>query len=263
MTTITTSENKKIYFASDQHLGAPSPEASLPREKKFVAWLDTIKEDAGTIFLLGDLFDFWFEYKTVVPKGFVRVLGKLAELKDTGIDIYFFVGNHDLWMRDYFQKELNIPVFHKPQEFDINGKIFLIGHGDGLGIGDAKYKVLKKVFTNKTCQWLFSRLHPNFSFGLANFFSSKSRIANKEKDEIFNTEEEEWLTGYSKKILETKHYDYFVFGHRHLPLKIDLTSSSKYINLGEWLKFYSYGVLENGELELKFYKSKFSKAINE
>ena len=121
MTTITTSENKKIYFASDQHLGAPSPEASLPREKKFVAWLDTIKEDAGTIFLLGDLFDFWFEYKTVVPKGFVRVLGKLAELKDAGIDIYFFVGNHDLWMRDYFQKELNIPVFHKPQEFDING----------------------------------------------------------------------------------------------------------------------------------------------
>ena len=141
--------------------------------------------------------------------------------------------------------------------------MFYIGHGDGLGIGDAKYKVLKKVFTNKTCQWLFSRLHPNFSFGLANFFSSKSRISNKEKDEIFNNEDEEWLTGYSKKILETNHYDYFVFGHRHLPLKIDLTSSSKYINLGEWLKFYSYGVLENGELKLKFYKSKFSKAINE
>ena len=241
MTTITTSENKKIYFASDQHLGAPSPEASLPREKKFVAWLDTIKEDAGTIFLLGDLFDFWFEYKTVVPKGFVRVLGKLAELKDAGIDIYFFVGNHDLWMRDYFQKELNIPVFHKPQEFDINGKIFLIGHGDGLGPGDYGYKRMKKVFTFPFFKWLFRWLHPDIGVRLGHFFSVKNKLISGDEDARFLGEEDEWLTQYCRKKLTEKHYDFFVFGHRHLPLEINLNTNSTYINLGDWIQYFTYG----------------------
>ena len=254
---------KKIYFASDFHLGAPNYKESISREKKIIEWLSEIQADASELYLVGDVFDFWFEWKHAVPKGYVRILGKLAEMCDQGIPIHFFTGNHDLWTFGYLEKEIGLKIHREPVEVNLQNKLFYIGHGDGLGIGDAKYKVLKKVFTNKTCQWLFSRLHPNFSFGLANFFSSKSRIANKEKDEIFNNEDEEWLTGYSKKILKTKHYDYFVFGHRHLPLKIDLTSSSKYINLGEWLKFYSYGVLENGELKLKFYKSKFSKAINE
>ena len=241
MTTITTSENKKIYFASDQHLGAPSPEASLPREKKFVAWLDTIKEDAGTIFLLGDLFDFWFEYKTVVPKGFVRVLGKLAELKDTGIDIYFFVGNHDLWMRDYFQKELNIPVFHKPQEFDINGKIFLIGHGDGLGPGDYGYKRMKKVFTFPFFKWLFRWLHPDIGVRLGHYFSVKNKLISGDEDARFLGEEDEWLAQYCRKKLTEKHYDFFVFGHRHLPLEIELNTNSTYINLGDWIHYFTYG----------------------
>ena len=241
MTTITTSENKKIYFASDQHLGAPSPEASLPREKKFVAWLDTIKEDAGTIFLLGDLFDFWFEYKTVVPKGFVRVLGKLAELKDTGIDIYFFVGNHDLWMRDYFQKELNIPVFHKPQEFDINGKIFLIGHGDGLGPGDYGYKRMKKVFTFPFFKWLFRWLHPDIGVRLGHYFSVKNKLISGDEDAQFLGEENEWLALYCRKKLTEKHYDFFVFGHRHLPLEIELNTNSTYINLGDWIHYFTYG----------------------
>ena len=241
MTTITTSENKKIYFASDQHLGAPSPEASLPREKKFVAWLDTIKEDAGTIFLLGDLFDFWFEYKTVVPKGFVRVLGKLAELKDAGIDIYFFVGNHDLWMRDYFQKELNIPVFHKPQEFDINGKIFLIGHGDGLGPGDYGYKRMKKVFTFPFFKWLFRWLHPDIGVRLGHYFSVKNKLISGDEDAQFLGEENEWLALYCRKKLTEKHYDFFVFGHRHLPLEIELNTNSTYINLGDWIHYFTYG----------------------
>ena len=241
MTTITTSENKKIYFASDQHLGAPSPEASLPREKKFVAWLDTIKEDAGAIFLLGDLFDFWFEYKTVVPKGFVRVLGKLAELKDAGIDIYFFVGNHDLWMRDYFQKELNIPVFHKPQEFDINGKIFLIGHGDGLGPGDYGYKRMKKVFTFPFFKWLFRWLHPDIGVRLGHYFSVKNKLISGDEDARFLGEENEWLAQYCRKKLTEKHYDFFVFGHRHLPLEINLNDDSTYINLGDWIQYFTYG----------------------
>ena len=241
MTTITTSENKKIYFASDQHLGAPTPEASLPREKKFVAWLDTIKEDAGTIFLLGDLFDFWFEYKTVVPKGFVRVLGKLAELKDAGIDIYFFVGNHDLWMRDYFQKELNIPVFHKPQEFDINGKIFLIGHGDGLGPNDHGYKRMKKVFTFPFFKWLFRWLHPDIGVRLGHYFSVKNKLISGDEDAQFLGEENEWLALYCRKKLTEKHYDFFVFGHRHLPLEIELNTNSTYINLGDWIQYFTYG----------------------
>ena len=241
MTTITTSENKKIYFASDQHLGAPTPKASLPREKRFVAWLDTIKEDAGTIFLLGDLFDFWFEYKTVVPKGFVRVLGKLAELKDAGIDIYFFVGNHDLWMRDYFQKELNIPVFHKPQEFDINGKIFLIGHGDGLGPNDHGYKRMKKVFTFPFFKWLFRWLHPDIGVRLGHYFSVKNKLISGDEDARFLGEENEWLAQYCRKKLTEKHYDFFVFGHRHLPLEIKLNNNSTYINLGDWIQYFTYG----------------------
>ena len=241
MTTITTSENKKIYFASDQHLGAPTPKASLPREKKFVAWLDTIKEDAGTIFLLGDLFDFWFEYKTVVPKGFVRVLGKLAELKDAGIDIYFFAGNHDLWMRDYFQKELNIPVFHKPQEFDINGKIFLIGHGDGLGPNDHGYKRMKKVFTFPFFKWLFRWLHPDIGVRLGHYFSVKNKLISGDVDARFLGEENEWLVQYCRRKLTEKHYDFFVFGHRHLPLEIELNNNSTYINLGDWIQYFTYG----------------------
>ena len=241
MTTITTSENKKIYFASDQHLGAPTPKASLPREKKFVAWLDIIKEDAGTIFLLGDLFDFWFEYKTVVPKGFVRVLGKLAELKDAGIDIYFFVGNHDLWMRDYFQKELNIPVFHKPQEFEINGKIFLIGHGDGLGPSDYGYKRMKKVFTFPFFKWLFRWLHPDIGVRLGHYFSVKNKLISGDEDARFLGEENEWLAQYCRRKLTEKHYDFFVFGHRHLPLEIELNNNSTYINLGDWIQHFTYG----------------------
>jgi UDP-2,3-diacylglucosamine hydrolase len=241
MTTITTSENKKIYFASDQHLGAPTPEASLPREKKFVAWLDTIKEDAGTVFLLGDLFDFWFEYKTVVPKGFVRVLGKLAELKDAGIDIYFFVGNHDLWMRDYFQKELNIPVFHKPQEFDINGKIFLIGHGDGLGPSDHGYKRMKKVFTFPFFKWVFRWLHPDIGVRLGHYFSVKNKLISGDEDARFLGKENEWLAQYCRRKLTEKHYDFFVFGHRHLPLEIELNNNSTYINLGDWIQYFTYG----------------------
>jgi UDP-2,3-diacylglucosamine hydrolase len=241
MTTITTSENKKIYFASDQHLGAPTHEASLPREKKFVAWLNVIKEDAGAVFLLGDLFDFWFEYKTVVPKGFVRVLGKLAELKDAGIAIYFFVGNHDLWMRDYFQKELDIPVFHQPQEFDINGKLFLIGHGDGLGPEDHGYKRMKKVFTFPFFKWLFRWLHPDIGVRLGHYFSVKNKLISGDEDAQFLGEENEWLALYCKRKLTEKHYDFFIFGHRHLPLEIELNSTSKYINLGDWIQYFTYG----------------------
>ncbi|WP_392346314.1 UDP-2,3-diacylglucosamine diphosphatase [uncultured Polaribacter sp.] len=253
MITINTSDNKKVYFASDQHLGAPTAAESFPREKKFVAWLDSIKENAEAVFLLGDLFDFWFEYKTVVPKGFVRVLGKLAALKDAGIPIYFFVGNHDLWMNDYFEKELNITVYHTPQEFLINNKKMLIGHGDGLGPEDKGYKRMKKVFTFPFFKWLFRWLHPDIGVKLGQYMSVKNKLISGDEDAKFLGEENEWLVQYCKRKLASNHYDYFVFGHRHLPLEIKLQEDSTYINLGDWIQYFTYGVFNENELHLKKY----------
>lgn len=250
------SENKKIYFASDQHLGAPTPELSFPREQKFVAWLDEVKVDAAAIFLLGDLFDFWFEYQTVVPKGFIRVLGKLAEIRDSGIPIYFFVGNHDLWMSDYFEKELNIPVYHTNKEFVFNDTKFLIGHGDGLGPGDKGYKRMKKVFKNPFSKWLFRWLHPDIGVKMAHYLSVKNKLISGDEDVKFLGEENEWLVLYAKRKLETQHFDFFVFGHRHLPLEIQVGENSKYINLGDWIGYFTYGVFDGKTFELKKYESK-------
>ena len=252
-THITVPEGKKIYFSSDNHLGAPTQEASRPREKKFVAWLDEIKKDAAAIFLLGDLFDFWFEYKKVVPKGFTRTLGKLAEVSDSGIPIYYFVGNHDLWMNGYFEEELNITVYHKPKEFFFNQTSFLIGHGDGLGPGDKGYKRMKKVFTNSFSKWLFRWLHPDLGVRLAQYMSVKNKLISGDEDEKFLGEDNEWLVQYCKRKLQENHRDYFVFGHRHLPLEIDLEPNSKYINLGDWISYFTYGVFDGKKMELKEY----------
>ena len=245
--------SKKIYFLSDFHLGAPNAAASLIREKKIIQFLDEIKNDAEEIFILGDLFDFWYEYKKVVPKGYVRILGKLAELSDSGIPLYFFVGNHDMWMNDYFQKELNIPVFFEPKEFIYSGKKFLIGHGDGLGPGDHGYKFIKKIFRNKLCQWFFGILPPYIGMGIAGYFSRKSRAQTGQTDEVFLGEDKEWLVQYSKEILQKQHYDYFVFGHRHLPLDIKLSDTSRYLNLGDWIKYNSYAVFDGNDMTLNYY----------
>jgi len=242
---------KKIYFASDQHLGAPTPQFSFPREKKFVAWLDEVKGDAEAIFLLGDLFDFWFEYKTVVPKGFVRVLGKLAEIRDSGVPIYFFVGNHDLWMDDYFETELNIPVFHDLKEFEFNNKKFLIGHGDGKGPGDLGYKRMKKIFTNSFFKRLFRWIHPDLGVKFGQYLSVKNKLISGEEDVKFLGAENEWLVKYAQRRLETQHFDFFVFGHRHLPLEIQISKTSKYINLGDWIGYFTYGVFDGESFELK------------
>ena len=252
MISIKTSENKKVYFASDLHLGAPTATASATREKKFVAWLDEIKKDAEAIFLLGDLFDFWFEYKTVVPKGFVRTLGKLAEIRDSGISIYFFVGNHDLWMNDYFEKELNIPVYHKPQVFNINNKFFFIGHGDGLGPEDKGYKRMKKVFTFPLFKWMFRWLHPDLGVKLGQYMSIKNKVISGDEDANYLGDEKEWLVQYCKRKLSETHYDYFVFGHRHLPLEIKLQENSTYINLGDWIQYFTYGEMDKN-FDLKKY----------
>lgn len=247
-------ENKKIYFASDQHLGAPDSKNSLEREKIFVRWLDEIKHDCQVLFLLGDLFDFWHEYKYVIPKGFVRTLGKLAELSDSGIKIYFFVGNHDMWMNDYFEEELNIKIFRDRQEFKINGKSFFIAHGDGLGPGDKRYKLMKKLFSSKIAQFLFYVLHPDFAVWFGNYMSRKNKMISKEEDFKFTKEEDEWLVQYVERKLENSHYDYFIFGHRHLPLNISV-KNSLYINLGDWVEHYTYAIYDGNNLTLESYSA--------
>ena len=242
----------KIYFASDLHLGVPNREKSLVREKLFVQWLDEIKSDAEAIYLVGDIFDFWFEYKKAVPKGYVRLIGKLAEISDSGIPIHIFTGNHDMWLFDYLEDEINAHIYREPIEVSLKGKRFFIGHGDGLGPGDNGYKLLKKIFKNKLCQWLFERIHPNLGISIAQYWSKKSRIANGEKDESYHGEKE-WLTQFCNEKMKTIEVDYFIFGHRHLPLEVDLGNNTTYINLGEWVNYNSYAVFDGKKLELKRY----------
>ncbi len=243
-------ENKKVYFLSDFHLGAPDAKSSRQREKLIVDFLTEIAPSASTIFIVGDLFDFWYEYRQVVPKGYTRILGKLAELTDAGIAIHFFVGNHDMWMHDYFEEELSIPVYFEPREFEFGGKSFLIGHGDGLGPGDHGYKMLKKVFRSPVSQWLFGILPPAIGMGLANYSSRKSRHATGSHDEVFLGEDKEWLIIHCKELLKSKHYDYLIFGHRHLPIDFPI-NNSRYINLGDWIRYFSYAVFDGQQLTLK------------
>ncbi len=243
--------DKHIYFLSDFHLGTPSYTESLQREKKVVAFLDSIKTKAAEIFIVGDIFDFWFEYKTTVPKGYVRLLGKLAELTDAGINIHFFVGNHDMWMSGYFEQELNIPVYFHPKTFERNGKKFFIAHGDGLGPGDHGYKFIKSVFRNRISQWLFGAVHPSVGIGLANYFSRKSRAKTGFKDATFLGEEGEWLIIFCRQILAKEHFDYFIMGHRHYPIDYKLTDTSHYINLGDWMRYFTYAEFDGNNVELK------------
>jgi len=241
----------KVYFASDLHLGVPNKSASLEREKLFVCWLNEIQKDADAIYLVGDIFDFWFEYKKVIPKGYTRILGKLSEITDNGIPIYFFTGNHDMWAFDYLKEEVGIKeIYRNPIQIELNNKKFFIGHGDGLGPGDRSYKIIKKIFANSLCQWLFARIHPNSGIYIAEFWSKRSRIANGVKDEV-NHGDNEWLTQYCKEKMKTTNIDYFIFGHRHLPLDIDLGKNTRYINLGEWVNYNTYAVFDGEKLELK------------
>ncbi len=248
-------KGKKIYFLSDFHLGVPDHASSLVREKKVVRFLDEAKADAAGVFIVGDLFDFWYEYRKVVPKGFVRILGKIAELTDSGIPVWFFVGNHDMWMSNYFQQELNVTVYFEPKVFEFNGKKFLVGHGDGLGPGDHGYKFLKKLFRSPVARFLFGILPPYIGMGIAAYSSKSSRAATGEDDAQFLGEDREWLIMYAREVLKTEHYDYFVFGHRHLPIDFELGNSSRYINLGDWIRYYSYAVFDGHHMQLRYYEA--------
>ncbi len=241
----------KIYFVTDAHLGIPDNENSLEREKKLVEWLDEVKKDATEIYLLGDIFDFWFEYKTVVPKGYTRLFGKLSEITDSGIPVHYFTGNHDMWVRDYFIKELNIQLHQQPLTKVYNGFKFYIAHGDGLGPGDYGYKFLKKIFKNRFCQWLYKVLHPDIAIRLANFFSGLSRMTHEEKEKSYMGDDKERLLQYVKQKSGEEHFDYFILGHRHLPLDIKISDNTRYINVGDWIRNFSYAVFDGKDIMLK------------
>jgi UDP-2,3-diacylglucosamine hydrolase len=242
---------KKIYFISDFHLGVPDHARSLEREKKIVRWLNKIQSDAAIIYLMGDVFDYWFEYKHAVPKGYVRLLGKLAELSDSGIEIHYFTGNHDMWVFDYLPSEIGLTLHREPIFKEYNQQKFYLGHGDGLGPGDHGYKFIKKLFANRIAQWLFARFHPNFGISLMRYFSKKSRIATGDDDANFLGEDKEWLIIHSKEVLQKEHFDYFIFGHRHLPLDINIGNKSRYINLGEWINHFMYAEFDGTTVTLK------------
>jgi UDP-2,3-diacylglucosamine hydrolase len=250
---------KKIYFASDFHLGVDAMESSLQREKKIVQWLTECQEDMAELYLVGDVFDHWYEYDRVVPKGFFRLFNKLAELRDEGIPIYFFTGNHDMWMFRYLTDELGIPIYRAPITKVFDGKKFYIGHGDGLGPGDFGYKMIKSIFNNKLCQWLFGWLHPDVGLAMMRFFSVKSRQYTGDEDP-FKNPKKEWLVQFAEENQQAQNIDYFVFGHRHLPIDYTLSNGrSKYINLGEWMYASSYGVWDGNTFDIRFYHSEMKK----
>jgi UDP-2,3-diacylglucosamine hydrolase len=249
------SNAKKIYFASDMHFGTPTKEDSRAREQKFIRFLNEIQKDASELFLVGDVFDFWFDYKTVVPKGFTRLFGKLAELSDQGIKIHYFKGNHDMWLNGYFEEELGFIIHSDNLEIERNGFKLFIGHGDGKGPKDYKYKFLKKIFRNPMFIWFFKWIHPDIGMAFAQLSSKSSRYGQGvPQKEVFHGAENEWLISYVKRKLENEHYDYFVFGHRHLAIDFEITDKIKYINLGDWLYFSSYAVLDNNKLELRYFE---------
>ncbi len=243
----------KIYFASDFHLGIDAHKSSKEREKQIISWMDKISDDAEALYLVGDLFDFWFEYSSVVPKGYIRLLGRLAQWVDSGLELFVFTGNHDMWMAEYLENELGIKIIRNPISKIIKGKNFFIGHGDGLGPGDNGYKFIKGVFASPVSQWLYARLHPNFAFKLAQFWSGKSREKAHQKDQWLG-KDREWLVQFAQEEIKNKNIDYFVFGHRHLPIHCTLENDeSKYINLGDWLQYNSYAWFDGELMRIDFY----------
>ena len=237
----------KIYFASDFHLGNTNLKESRLREKKIVAWLDSIKTDAKSIYLVGDIFDFWFEYSKVVPKGFTRLFGKLAELCDEGIDINLIVGNHDMWTKEYFDQEIGLKTYSDRIIIEESNKKILVCHGDGLGNKNYRYKFLNQIFRSSICRWLFSRIHPNLAISLAHLWSKASRNKNS-GDQIINHDH---LLNYCTELQKKQPTDFYVFGHMHSPIEIDVDKNSKYFNTGDWITNFSYLIFHEGKMEIK------------
>jgi len=243
-------ETGKTYFASDFHLGLPAGSPPVEREKKVVRWLNSIASEAKEIYLLGDIFDFWWEYKLVVPRGFTRFLGTVSEITDSGIPIHFFTGNHDMWVGDYLSSECGFTIHTEPFTTILNGKKFHLAHGEGLGTKDAGYKILLSIFRNKPLRVLYSALHPSIGIGIGQKWSLNSRLG-KGISKGFLGEEKEDLIRYARTILENEHIDYFIFGHRHLAMTYKLAEGTEIVFMGDWIQNGSYAVLNEKNLIFK------------
>jgi len=249
----------KVYFASDFHFGIPDHSRSLEREALFIRWLDMVCSDSSEIYLMGDLFDFWFEYKTVIPKGYTRLLGKLAEITDSGIPVHLFRGNHDMWAFNYLEEELNIKLHRAPEFKTFGSKQFYLAHGDGLGTGDNGYKFLKRVFSNRFNQWLFRWLHPDVGIGMALYWSRRSRNAAQKNDKPNDAGTkrgiEKRLVTHSKEILaKNPNLNFLIYGHYHLPSEIQLSDHCRQLVLGDWLTHFSYAVFDGEDITLQFFQ---------
>ncbi len=258
---VLTDQDKKVYFVSDVHLGAPALKNNKERERAFVDWLDQIKQDASHLFLVGDIFDFWFEYKTVVPRGFTRTLGKIAEISDSGVEVHFFTGNHDVWVFDYLPNELGMILHRNEYRTELSGKKFFLAHGDGLDETDKGYLLLKRIFTSKVLQWLFARIHPNFSLSFGHNWSKHSRVSKGISGEDFKGTTNEGMFIFAESILRKEKFDYFIFGHRHVLIDRPIGESSRYINLGDWISHFSYGFSKETILRLKQYNYQGPKGL--
>lgn len=243
-------ENDKIYFASDFHLGLPAGSSPLEREKKVVTWLQSIVNDAKEIYLLGDIFDYWWEYKLVVPRGFTRFLGTAAAITDSGIPIHFFTGNHDMWVSDYLSSECGFILHTRPITTIFNGKKFHLAHGEGLGTRDIGYKILLSIFRNKPLRAMYSALHPSIGVGIGHRWSLNSRLGKGSTKEFLGEEKED-LIRYARSVLENDKIDYFIFGHRHLAMKYKLQQESEIVFLGDWIKNGSYAVWDGNALTFR------------
>lgn len=252
-------ENKKIYFLSDFHLGVPDLQDSQRRENMLIHFFDSIKNDAEAIFLMGDLFDFWFEYKTVIPRGYVRLLGKLSQLIDVGIPIYLFAGNHDLWAFDYLQKEVGIILHREPMIMTLKNKKFLLVHGDGRGPGDKGYKFLKRVFECKFNQFLFRWIHPDVGIGLALKWSHNHRVKKLKKEaesNYYSVIEETRLYKYAQEcVKDNPELEYFVFGHQHKPMQYKVDNDAVVTVVGNWIRDFTYAVFDGNDMKLLTFDS--------
>ncbi|HHW81197.1 MAG TPA: UDP-2,3-diacylglucosamine diphosphatase [Bacteroidales bacterium] len=240
----------KTYFLSDAHLGSVSHDSSIDVERKLCRWFDAVKHDAKEIYLLGDIFDYWFEYKNVVPRGFTRVLGKFSELTDAGIPIYFFIGNHDIWLTDYLSTECGLIVKRKPVVKNIDGKVFFLAHGDGLGDESWGFRFVRKIYHNKFLRFLYAAIHPRWTMAFASKWSNYSRMSAEIAP--FMGEEKEHLIQFAKEELKrSPEINYFIFGHRHIMLNHPLKDNSNIVILGDWMSYFSYAVFDSKTVELK------------
>lgn len=247
------SEKGLIYFISDVHLGAKALTNNRERELLLAQWLDEIKPNVAELYLMGDIFDFWYEYKKVAPRGFTRILGRIADITDSGIPVHLFAGNHDLWLKEYLTEEIGVTIHHEQMVKEIRGKKFFLAHGDGLDATDKGYLFLKKIFTNKFMKWMFSRIHPNFAFYLAHKWSSHSRLSKSDYQDNFIVNQD-GMYKFAADFLKTNPIDYFVMGHRHRMVNEKMEGNANFILLGDWIGSFSYGIFDGEKFELKKYK---------